>query len=115
MRIAESTGTIKQFIFSGLSISEEYDGTNITQPVKRFYGNGFIQYSGTNNSTATPYYYNRDHLGSIRKLTDKNGLVVTRLDYDPYGVTSIVKQDASKTVPDFAYAGMYQHQPPAII
>ncbi len=54
------------------------------------------------------YFYTRDHLGSIRELTDKNGAVVTRLDYDPYGVTSVV---SGAVIPDFAYAGMYQHKP----
>ena len=59
---------------------EEYapDGT----VSKRFFRQGVQLLTG-----ATPgnYYYTRDHLGSIRELTDNTGTIQARYSYDPYG------------------------------
>ena len=52
-------------------------------------------------------YYIRDHLGSVREMTDTTGAIQARYDYDPYGrVTQIAGSMAS----DFQYAGYYKHQ-----
>jgi RHS repeat-associated protein len=61
------------------------------------------QVSGT-----TPYFYTRDHLGSIREMrsTGKKGAVVARFDYDPYGRSTAV---ISNTLPDFRFTGLYHH------
>lgn len=54
------------------------------------------------------YYYTRDHLGSVREMTDSSGNIQARYDYDPYGrATAIIN-----TIPsDFQYAGYYEHAP----
>src|SRR5277367_4329804 len=39
---------------------------------------------------ANGYYYTRDHLGSVREMTDSSGTIVARYSYDPYGRTSLV-------------------------
>src|SRR6266568_2952259 len=52
---------------------EERDGSNSV--TKRCYPQG-MQVGSTN------YYYTKDHLGSIRELTDSSGVVQTRHDYD---------------------------------
>jgi len=36
------------------------------------------------------YYYSRDHLGSIREMTDSTGGLVARYDYDPWGKSVVV-------------------------
>ena len=56
-------------------MSEERDasGINVT---KRFFAQG-EQIAGAN------YYYTRDHLGSIREMTDSTGTIQARYDYDP--------------------------------
>ena len=61
------------------------------------------QVSGT-----TPYFYTRDHLGSIREMrsTGKKGAIVARFDYDPYGRSTAV---ISTTLPDFNFTGLYRH------
>ena len=53
-------------------------------------------------------YYTRDHLGSVREMTDSSGVVQARYDYDPYGrVTKL-----SGTVDsDFLFTGLYYHAP----
>jgi hypothetical protein len=30
-------------------------------------------------------YYSRDHLGSVREMTDSSGNIQARYDYDPHG------------------------------
>ena len=53
-----------------------------------------------------PYFYMRDHLGSIREMTDVNGTVVARHDYDPWGRFNTV---IGTNKPDFNFTGLYQH------
>ncbi len=51
------------------------------------------------------YYYSFDQLGSVREVTDRNGTVVSRYDYDPFGRLTI-NQGAP---PRIAYAGYLYH------
>jgi RHS repeat-associated protein len=52
------------------------------------------------------YFYTKDHLGSIREMTDSSGTIQARYDYDPYGkVTKL----AGSLDADFQYAGYYEH------
>jgi RHS repeat-associated protein len=98
-----SSGTVtstKNIIWADGQMTEVRDatGTNVTN---RFYPQG-EQISGTN------YYYTRDHLGSVREMTDSTGTVQAQYDYDPYGNATLV---AGTNLADFQYAGMYAHQP----
>jgi RHS repeat-associated protein len=55
---------------------------------------------------ASNYFYTKDHLGSIREVTDSAGARQAHYDYDSYGVASTTLA----TVPsDFQYAGYYTH------
>ena len=74
-------------------------GTSV--PQKRFFGFGEVD-------EELAYFYTRDHLGSVRRMTDTAGTVVASYDYDPYGrtVASIGEAMAS-----FGYAGYYVHAP----
>jgi RHS repeat-associated protein len=56
----------------------------------------------------TSYYYTRDHLGSIRELTNSSGAVQARYDYDPYGRRTKLTGSADA---DFGFTGHYYHQP----
>src|SRR6266516_3028270 len=69
------------------------DGSNTV--TKRYYPQG-MQIGTTN------YYYTKDHLGSIREMTDGNGVVHARYDYDPRGRLTKVQGDSDS---DFTYAG----------
>jgi RHS repeat-associated protein len=56
-------------------------------------------------------YLTRDHLGSIRELTDAAGTVVTRNDYDPYGrLTRVAGTQDSQ----FGFTGHYVHAPSSL-
>ena len=54
---------------------------------------------------ATPgaYFYTRDHLGSIRELTDSTGRIRARYSYDPFGRPTHLTGDLDT---DFGFAGM---------
>jgi RHS repeat-associated protein len=66
----------KRLIWAVTDICEERDADN--NVTKRYYTQG-VQIGSTS------YFYTRDHLGSIRELTDAAGTVSARYDYDPYG------------------------------
>jgi RHS repeat-associated protein len=92
--------SLRRFVWSNNRISEERDmsGTNIT---KRFYPQGVALETGP---TAGAYYYTRDHLGSVRELTDSAGNVRARYSYDPFGRETKVSGDLDA---DFGFAGMF--------
>ncbi len=77
---------------------EERDASN--NVTKRYYPQG-MQVGSTN------YYYTRDHLDSIRELTNGSGAVQVRYDYDPYGRRTKVSGSVDA---DFGFTGYYFHQ-----
>jgi RHS repeat-associated protein len=89
----------KKYLWDGVEIAEERDATGgIVQ--KRFYSQGFVDTDGT------ILFYTRDHLGSIRELTDSTQAVRARYDYDPYGRMTKVQGDKDSV---FGYAGYFWH------
>ena len=99
-KIVEKNGikvsSTRKFIWCGLERCEYRDDKDAV--TLRVYPQG--EYGG-----ATPYYYTRDHLGSIREMLKSDGNVVGRYDYDPYGRSTTLKN----TVPDFNFTGLYRH------
>jgi RHS repeat-associated protein len=104
VRIVEKTGGVttsdRRFLWCSSDLCEERDspGTTVT---KRFFGQG-VQDGGA------AFYYTRDHLGSIRELTDNTGAIRARYDYDIYGRATKVSGD--KDAP-FGFGGYYTHAP----
>jgi RHS repeat-associated protein len=97
-RVEKENGTVigtKQYIWDGWRRSEERDANN--QVTKRFYAGG-EQIGGS------AYFFSRDHLDSIRELTDSTGAVRARYDYDPYGVRTKLSGDLEA---DFGFTGYY--------
>jgi RHS repeat-associated protein len=95
-----SGGTVtstKQLVWDGTQIAEERNAGNTV--TKRFYAQG-EQISGAS------YFYTRDHLGSIREMTDSSGNIQARYDYDPYGRVTKISGSMDS---DFQYAGYYEH------
>jgi RHS repeat-associated protein len=104
--IVERTGTTvgsgtvtstKQLVWNGSTIAEERNVSNAV--TKNFYAQG-------ERISGTSYYYTRDHLGSVREMTDSSGNIQARYDYDPYGRATLV---SGTNLSDFQYAGMYVH------
>jgi RHS repeat-associated protein len=86
------------YVWCGAELCEERNNTGATV-TKRFFGEG-EQISGTN------YYFTRDHLGSVREMTDALGAIQVRYDYDPYGRRTKISGSLDA---DFGYARMYYH------
>ncbi len=98
--ISSSVTSTKQFIWCGSKICEERNagGTLVAQY--------FTQ--GELISGVAAYYYNKDHLGSIREVIDSSGNILSQYNYSPYG--QVMK--FSESVPsNFQYAGYYYHAP----
>ncbi|HEX5152710.1 MAG TPA: RHS repeat-associated core domain-containing protein [Parafilimonas sp.] len=100
-RVAEKlNGTvIKRWLWCGTELCEERNAVGGTV-TKRFFRHG-EQINGTN------YYFTRDHLGSIREMTNGSGAIKTQYDYDPYGRKTKV---VGNTDADFGFTGHYFHQ-----
>jgi RHS repeat-associated protein len=102
VKIVEETngvsGSTNQFVWSGTRLCQERDGNN--NVTRQFFADG-AQIDGTN------YYFTKDHLGSIREVTDSSGNIVARYDYDPYGVRTLVQ---GTDISDFGFTGYYMHK-----
>lgn len=92
-----ATTTDRRFIYAGMDLMEERNAANTV--VKRFFAHGFT-------SGANKFFYTRDHLGSIREVTDEAGNVRARYDYDPYGRRTKVSGDVDA---DLGYTGHFHH------
>jgi RHS repeat-associated protein len=83
---------------------EERDGVNPNVVTKRYFGAGVQEVLA--NAT-TNLLYSRDHLGSVREVTDANGALVARYDYDAWGRQT---QTLGTYKADWGYAGYFVHQ-----
>jgi RHS repeat-associated protein len=110
VKIVEKTGftitSTKQFVWIRTQIEEERDGNNLS--TCRYFEEG-EERSGS--SDAVYYYYTRDHLGSIREMTDSFGTVQARYDYDPYGRRTKLSGGLEVA---FGYTGHYHHAPSSL-
>ncbi len=102
VKIVEKTGntvnSTRKFVLCGTEKCEYRNNNGAVQ--LQLFSQG--QYQGGSNA----YYYTRDHLGSIREMTDVSGTVVARYDYDPWGRSTTV---IGTNKPDFNFTGLYQH------
>jgi RHS repeat-associated protein len=91
--------SLRRFVWSDSNISEERDASGgITK--KRFFNQGVKLETG---GSAGSYFYTRDHLGSVRELTDSGGNLRARYGYDPFGRRVHLAGDLET---DFGFAGM---------
>jgi len=96
----ESGVTVRdaRLFWAGTAIIEERLSTG---QVNRFFGD-----SEQHNGTAR--YVTRDHLGSVREVSDTSGAVVARNDFDPYGrLVRVAGTEDSR----FGFTGHYAHSP----
>jgi RHS repeat-associated protein len=89
----------KKYLWDGVEIAEERDTTGGIV-LRRFYNQGFV------DSDGTALFYTRDHLGSIRELTDGTQAIRARYDYDPWGRPTQLQGDRQAP---FQYAGYFWH------
>lgn len=89
----------RRFVWCGFALCEERDAAGVV--TKRFFPQGMKVEAG---AVTGAFFYTRDHLGSIRELTDSSGNVRTRYAYDPYGRRTRLTGDVET---DFGFAGMF--------
>jgi RHS repeat-associated protein len=107
--VEKDNGTVltdRHFVWIGLDLCEEReaDGTKV---LKRFSVHGVRAETGA-DVPAGSYFYARDHLDSIREMTDGNGLIRASYDYSPYGTRTRTSGDLES---DFGFTGHYAHAP----
>jgi RHS repeat-associated protein len=96
----ENGATVRdaRLIWDGTQIEEERLSTG---EITRFFRNG-EQHNGAAR------YLTRDHLGSIREVTDGAGTIVTRNEFDPFGrLTRVTGTEDSR----FGFTGHPTHTP----
>jgi RHS repeat-associated protein len=103
-REGATTVSDRRYIWDGGEIVEERDGANTSVVTKRYFGAGVQEVAA--NAT-TNLFYSRDHLGSVREVTDANGNLVARYDYDPWGRQT---QMLGTYKADWGYAGYFVHR-----
>lgn len=98
----DSVTSDKRLVWNGTQIAEERDsaGTTVT---KRYFPQG-VSVFNPSSSVFDSFYYTRDHLGSIREVTDSTGAIQARYDYNPYGRRTKVSGDFDA---DFGFTGHY--------
>jgi RHS repeat-associated protein len=85
----------KIYVWSGNKIIQEQDAS----------GNVTKDYCALGeNRAGTNYFYTKDHLGSIRELTDDSGNIQAQYSYDPYGQSTKLQGSLDC---DFQYAGYF--------
>jgi RHS repeat-associated protein len=91
--------SLRRFVWCDNDICEERDAAGIV--TKRFFPQGMKLEFGPK---AGSYFYTRDHLASVRELTDNNGNVRARYAYDPFGRRTKLLGDVEA---DFGFADMF--------
>ncbi len=90
-----------KFVWDGQTIAEERNGASTV--LKRFLPEG-VQIPA-NASPNQKLFYSRDHLGSVRSLTNEDGTLLSSIDYDPYGSISRPPVPANVTTDGPVIAG----------
>ncbi|HKP94564.1 MAG TPA: RHS repeat-associated core domain-containing protein [Fibrobacteria bacterium] len=99
--VEKTSGTIDskiKLLWVGNTIEEERDSTGGTV------GKEYSSYGA--DVAGAKYFYTKDHLGSIREMTDSAGTIVARYVYDPFGKRIRVSGSLDA---DFGFTGHYLH------
>jgi len=101
---SDSTSTLdnKRYVWTGDSLAAQLDAAGAV--TRRFLRQGM---SIDHGPQLGPYYYARDHLGSIRDLVDDAGTNRARYTYSPFGLQSKVAGDVDST---FGFTGILHQQ-----
>ena len=97
-----ATAANRTFLWEGLSMVEERDSSGGTVR-RRFFGEGEERIDG---GSPLNLYYSRDHLGSVREVTEDGGTMRARYAYEPYGKRTKLTGDLDV---DFGSTGHFYH------
>ena len=76
-------GVVNQYIYDGLEIFMEFDGTGSL--IGHYLHGNELDKRLVAERGSDAFFYHVDRLGSVRKLTDAAGAVVNSYDYDSFG------------------------------
>jgi RHS repeat-associated protein len=109
-RVVESENGLvtsdNRYLWCGANLCEERDAT-ASIVLKRFFGQGLRAENGS-TLPAGNYFFTRDHLRSVREMSDAAGLLRARYAYDPFGHRTRIAGGADS---DFGFAGYSVHAP----
>lgn len=85
--VVEPVETTTNYYYCGNQVIEERDSSNVVQATYLFgiSVDDVLQMQRGSNT----YYYHKNHLGSVVALTNANGNLVERYEYDPYGQPTV--------------------------
>jgi RHS repeat-associated protein len=105
VRVVEKTNGVvlsdTRYLWAGKQVLQARDASG-SVVLKRFFPHGEVIHGPAN----TNLFYFRDHLRSVREVTDAAGNLKSRFDYDPYGQRTVL---SAGTEPSFAFAGQFRH------
>ena len=96
-----TTNSDNWMLWCGTELCEKRDSTGGVVS-NRFFAQG-EQMGGAN------YYFTRDHLGSVREMTDSNRMARAEYTYDPWGRRTRIGGNGPDA--DFGFTGHYYHAP----
>ena len=109
VRVVEKTNGVvasdRRYLWSGSHMFEERDASGAV--LRRFFSQGLEVPSVGTDTPPGKYFYNRDHLGSIREQTDLTGSSRATYDYDLFGRRTRIAGDLESA---FGFTGHYTHQ-----
>jgi RHS repeat-associated protein len=94
----------RRYVWCGVELCEERDSTGSTV-LKRFVDQGLRVENGSDPPMGN-YFFTRDHLGSIREMTDASGATRAQYAYSPFGLRQHL---AGNLEADFGFTGHYFH------
>lgn len=103
--VGKSGGAITStlnFIWGGADRCEVRDESN--NLLGQYFALGQMNFGG---GSGTKYFYTKDHLGSIREVTNTSGAIQSQFAYSPWGEPTQIA--GSGATPDFGFSGMYRH------
>ena len=113
--ISGSPSTTREvaLLWDGLAIQEERNAAG-SSVQKRYFGSGM---EITGGPSTGEYLYLRDHLGSIREMTDNDSSAVlrARYDFDLWGERSANLISTGAAEADFAFTGHFFHPQSGLI
>ena len=93
----------KRLVWDGFTLAEERSGATGATVAKRFFAHGVQDVAA-----AQSFFLTRDHLGSVREITDSAGALLTRYHYSLWGERT-AEHVSGNVESDFGFTGHYAH------
>ena len=104
------SATTTYYVWLGGEIGQKrVGGSTYTSIKSNYYSAGESRHTSVSNKTS--YFYTRDHLGSVREVTNSSKSLQAAYDYSPFGVRSNAMPFADTWKAEFAYTGHFHHAP----